>query len=71
MITANMIANDIKRIYTSPVTENNIAYNKGDLVIDAEVANKLFSVSPTMYQYLQNLQTKNIVIRSLKIQQPT
>ena len=46
MITANMIANDVERIYTSPVTENNIAYNKSDLVIDAEVANELFSVSP-------------------------
>lgn len=46
MTTANMIANDVERIYTSPVTENNIAYNKGDLVIDAEVANELFSISP-------------------------
>ena len=46
MITANMITNDVERIYTSPVTENNIAYNKSDLVIDAEVANELFSVSP-------------------------
>ena len=45
MIATNMIANDVERIYTSPVTENNIAYNKGDLVIDAEVANELFSVS--------------------------
>lgn len=46
MITANMIANDVERIYTSPVTENNIAYNKGDLVIDAEIANELFKLSP-------------------------
>ena len=35
MINVNMISNDVTRIYTSPVTENNIAYNKGDLVIDA------------------------------------
>ena len=46
MIATNMIANDVERIYTSPITENNITYNKGDLVIDAEVANELFSVSP-------------------------
>ena len=46
MIAINMISNDVERIYTSPITENSIAYTKGDLVIDAEVAYELFSVSP-------------------------
>lgn len=46
MIATNMIANDVEKIYTNLVTENSITYAKGDLVIDAEVANELFSVSP-------------------------
>lgn len=46
MINVNMISNDVTRIYTNPIVENGITYTKGDLVIDAEVANKLFSVSP-------------------------
>ena len=41
-----MIANNVERIYTNPITENGINYAKGDLVIDAEVANELFNVSP-------------------------
>ena len=52
MINVNMISNDVTRIYTSPVTENNIAYNKGDLVIDTEVANELFSISPNYNKVL-------------------
>lgn len=46
MINVNMISNDVTRIYTNPVTENGIAYAKGDLVIDAEVAAELFKLSP-------------------------
>lgn len=46
MVATNMIANNVERIYTNPVTENGINYAKGDLVIDAEVADELFSVSP-------------------------
>ena len=46
MINVNMISNDVTRIYTNPVVENGIAYAKGDLVIDAEVAAELFKLSP-------------------------
>lgn len=46
MIVTNTISNDVTRIYTNPVVENGINYTKGDLVIDAEVSNELFSVSP-------------------------
>lgn len=46
MINVNMISNDVTRIYTNPVVENGIAYTKGDLVIDAEVAAELFKLSP-------------------------
>jgi hypothetical protein len=52
MIATNMIANDVEKIYTNPVTENSITYAKGDLVIDAEVANELFSVSPNYTKVL-------------------
>ena len=45
MVATNMIANNVERIYTNPVTENGINYAKGDLVIDAEVADELFSMS--------------------------
>lgn len=46
MVATNMIANNVERIYTNSVTENGINYAKGDLVIDAEVASELFSMSP-------------------------
>ena len=42
----NMIANDVTRIYTNKLIDNGIEYNKGDLVIDAEVASELFNLSP-------------------------
>lgn len=46
MVTTNMIANNVERIYTNSITENGINYAKGDLVIDAEVADELFNMSP-------------------------
>lgn len=52
MVNTNMIANNVERIYTNPVTENGINYVKGDLVIDAEVADEIFSVSPTYTKVL-------------------
>jgi len=47
-----MIANDVTRIYTNPVTENGITYAKGDLVIDAEVGAELFKLSPNYNKVL-------------------
>lgn len=52
MINVNMISNDVTRIYTNPVVENGIAYAKGDLVIDAEVATELFKPSPNYNKVL-------------------
>ena len=52
MINVNMIANDVTRIYTNPVTENGITYAKGDLVIDAEVGAELFKLSPNYNKVL-------------------
>lgn len=52
MINVNMIANDVTRIYTNPVTENGIPYAKGDLVIDAEVGAALFKLSPNYNKVL-------------------
>jgi len=52
MINVNMISNDVTRIYTNPVVENGIAYAKGDLVIDAEVATELFKLSPNYNKVL-------------------
>lgn len=46
MINVNMISNDVTRIYTNPIVKNGITYAKGDLIIDAEVADELFSISP-------------------------
>lgn len=60
MITANMIANDVERIYTNQVTENGINYAKGDLVIDAEVANELFNVSPKYTKVLVQVNSDKI-----------
>lgn len=42
----NMIANDVTRIYTNRLVDNGFEYNKGDLVIDADVASELFNLSP-------------------------
>jgi len=42
----NMIANDVTRIYTNKLVDNGVEYQKGDLVIDAEVASELFNLSP-------------------------
>lgn len=42
----NMIANDVTRIYTNKLIDNGVEYNKGDLVIDAEIASELFNLSP-------------------------
>ena len=52
MINVNMISNDVTRIYTNPVVENGIAYAKGDLVIDTEVATELFKPSPNYTKVL-------------------
>lgn len=52
MVNANMISNDVTRIYTNTVVENGIAYAKGDLVIDAEVATELFKPSPNYTKVL-------------------
>ena len=42
----NMLANDVTRIYTNRLEDNGVEYQKGDLVIDAEVASELFNLSP-------------------------
>lgn len=52
MINANMISNDVTKVYTNSVVENGIAYAKGDLVIDAEVATELFKPSPNYTKVL-------------------
>lgn len=42
----NMLANDVTRIYTNKIIDNGVEYQKGDLVIDAEIASELFNLSP-------------------------
>ena len=42
----NALANDVTRIYTNKIIDNGVEYQKGDLVIDAEVASELFNLSP-------------------------
>lgn len=52
MVNANMISNDVTRVYTNSVVENSITYTKGDLVIDTEVAAELFNQSPNYTKVL-------------------
>lgn len=42
----NALANDVTRIYTNRLVDNGVEYQKGDLVIDAEIASELFNLSP-------------------------
>lgn len=65
MIAANMIANNVERIYINPVTENGINYAKGDLVIDAEVADEIFSISPTYTKVLVQVNGDKIKLYSI------
>lgn len=65
MVATNMIANNVERIYTNSVTENRINYTKGDLVIDAEVADELFSMSPDYNKVLIQVNSDKIKLYGL------
>lgn len=56
----NMLANDVTRIYTNRLIDNGVEYQKGDLVIDAEVASELFNLSPEYDKVLVKVNGDNI-----------
>ena len=61
----NMIANDVTRIYTNKLADNGVEYQKGDLVIDAEIASELFDLSPEYDKVLVKVNGDKIKLYSV------